>query len=225
MNLNNKPCDADGNELVFAEGEIDTGASDGGYSDAEDEDEDEDSGQQIELDKWILNAIELRVRKNNLLVAGRMAKKGAKNAQVFKEGWIVTLAIPAKMRRSTEPKRLPVWILGINRNTHTLMSRFGRIKGGFQSGQLNTVESETLGLDIPLGWPETGPKILLTQAVQLFNGRGTIASIQKASRDIEANQEKANKAVVTALDTVAKWVAKLPPVAQAIVSLVPASLV
>jgi hypothetical protein len=152
-----------------------------------------------------------------------MAKKGAKNAQVFKEGWIVTLAIPAKMRQSTEPKRLPVRILGINRNTHTLMSRFGRIKGGFQSGQLNKVESETLGLDIPLGWPETGPKILLTQAVQLFNSRGTIASIQKAGRDIEADQAKANKAVVAALDTVAKWVAKLPLGARVIVSPVPAS--
>jgi hypothetical protein len=47
LNSNNKPCDADGNELVFAEGEIDTGASDSRYSDAEDEDD----GQQIELDK------------------------------------------------------------------------------------------------------------------------------------------------------------------------------
>jgi len=45
------------------------------------------------------------------------------------------------------------------------MSRFGRIKGGFQAGQLNTVKSNTLGLDIPHAWPESGPKILLTQAV------------------------------------------------------------
>lgn len=74
------------------------------------------------------------------------------------------------------------------------------------------MESETLGLDILLGWPETGPKIFLTQAVPLFNSRGTIAFIQKAGRDIEADQAKANKAVVKALDTVAKWVAKLPPV-------------
>ena len=44
----------------------------------------------------------------------------------------------------------------------------------------------------------------------MFNGRGTIASIQKAGRDIAADQEKANKAVVAALNTVAKWVAKLP---------------
>jgi hypothetical protein len=44
----------------------------------------------------------------------------------------------------------------------------------------------------------------------LFNGRSTIASIQKAGRDIAADQEKADKAVVAALNTVAKWVAKLP---------------
>jgi hypothetical protein len=119
------------------------------------------------------------------------------------------------MRRTTEPKRLPVRILSINKHAYTLMSRFGRIKGAFQAGQLNTVESKTLGLDIAIRWPDTGPKILLTQAVQLFNGRGTLASIQKAGRDIAADQVKANKLVVEALDSVAKWVAKLPPVPPA----------
>ena len=52
---------------------------------------------------------------------------------------------------------------------------------------------------------------MLTQAVQFFNNRGTLASIQKAGCDIEADQAKANKHVVEALKTVAKWVAKLPP--------------
>jgi hypothetical protein len=52
---------------------------------------------------------------------------------------------------------------------------------------------------------------LLTQAVQFFNNRGTLASIQKAGRDIEADQAKANKHVVEALETIAKWAAKLPP--------------
>jgi hypothetical protein len=47
----------------------------------------------------------------------------------------------------------------------------------------------------------------------LFNGRSTIALIQKLGRDINADQAKANKAVVVALNTVAKWVAKLPPAA------------
>ena len=45
----------------------------------------------------------------------------------------------------------------------------------------------------------------------MFNSRGTIASIQKAGRDIAEDQAKANKAVVAALNTVTKWVAKLPP--------------
>jgi hypothetical protein len=84
------------------------------------------------------------------------------------------------------------------------MSRFGRLKGAFQSGQLNTVESKTLRLDIAKRWPDLGPKILLTQAVQLSNSRGTLASIQKAGRDIEADQAKANKHMVEALQTVAK---------------------
>jgi hypothetical protein len=69
------------------------------------------------------------------------------------------------MHQSTEPKRLPVWILTVTRGSHTSMSRFRRLKGGFQTGQLNTVEPNTLGLDIPLAWPKGAPKILLTQAV------------------------------------------------------------
>ena len=75
---------------------------------------------------------------------------------------MVTVAIPSKLRKSTKPKRLLVWIIGIAKHSHILMSRFGRIKGGFQAGQLNTVQSNTLGLDIPHAWPESGPKILLT---------------------------------------------------------------
>ena len=47
----------------------------------------------------------------------------------------------------------------------------------------------------------------------MFNSRSTIALIQNLGRDINANQAKADKAVVVALNTVAKWVAKLPLVA------------
>jgi hypothetical protein len=46
--------------------------------------------------------------------------------------------------------------------SHTLIFRFGRIKGGFQSRQLNIVQFNTLGLDIPYAWPKSGPKIVLT---------------------------------------------------------------
>jgi hypothetical protein len=45
---------------------------------------------------------------------------------------------------------------------------------------------------------------MFTQAVQWFNSRGTVASVQKPGRDIIANQTKADKAVVTVLSTVAK---------------------
>ena len=110
--------------------------------------------------------------------------------------------------------------MNINKQSHTLICRFGRIKGGFQAGQLNTVDSTTLGLNIPIGWPDAGPKILHTQAVQLFNSRGTVASIQKKGRDVQANQVKANKAVIEALNTVVLWVAKLPLVANLLAALV-----
>jgi hypothetical protein len=55
LNSDNKPCDANGNELLFAPREADTSASDGGYPDLNAEDEE----PAIELEKWILNAIEL----------------------------------------------------------------------------------------------------------------------------------------------------------------------
>jgi hypothetical protein len=56
LNSNNKPCNANRNELVFAAGEVDTSASNSGYLDL-DAEEDEESA--IELEKWIVNAIEL----------------------------------------------------------------------------------------------------------------------------------------------------------------------
>jgi hypothetical protein len=204
LNSDNKPCNADRNELVFPDS-VDTGASDSGYPELDTDTESPDNEpDRPELEKWILTAIEERVCKNNILVAGRMVQQVAKKAQIFERDCIVTVAIPAKLQRSTEPKCLPVRIIGITKHSYILMSRFGRIKGGFQAGQLNTVKSNILGLDILYTWPESGPKILLTQAVQLFNSRGTIASIQKAGRDIAADQEKADKAVVAVLNTVAK---------------------
>jgi hypothetical protein len=45
---------------------------------------------------------------------------------------------------------------------------------------------------------------MFTQAVQWFNRRSTVTSVQKPGRDIIANQAKANKAVVAALKTVAE---------------------
>jgi len=103
------------------------------------------------------------------------------------------------------------------------MSRFERVKGDFQSRQLSTVESETLSLDILHGWPEIGPKYSL-RGPYSYSIVTPLYYPSKAGQDIEADYAKANKAVVTALDTIAKWVAKLSPVAR-IVSPVPTSLV
>jgi hypothetical protein len=79
LNPDNKPCDADGNELVFLDG-VDSSASDGGYPELDaDVDVDveslDDKPNGPKLEKWILTAIEERVRKNNVLVAGRMMRK------------------------------------------------------------------------------------------------------------------------------------------------------
>jgi hypothetical protein len=52
---------------------------------------------------------------------------------------------------------------------------------------------------------------MLKQVVKFFNSYGTIASVQKLGRNIKANQVEVNKAVVDALETVVKWVAKLLP--------------
>jgi hypothetical protein len=112
---------------------VDTGASDGGYSDdanASDADPTVPNNQPV-LKEFILTAIEQQIRKNNVKVASRMVKKTTKKAQIFKESSVVTLAIPAKLRRSTKPKRLPVRILIITRGSFTLISRFRRLKGGF----------------------------------------------------------------------------------------------
>jgi hypothetical protein len=97
LNSDNKPCNVDGNKLVFLDG-VDTSASNGGYPklDADTESPDnEPNGPKLE--KWILTAIEERVRKNNILVAGRMVQRVAKKAQIFERDCIVTVAIPAKL--------------------------------------------------------------------------------------------------------------------------------
>jgi hypothetical protein len=89
---------------------VDSSASDSRYpeldADVDVAPNNEPNGPKLE--KWILTAIKEWVRKNNILVAGRMVRKTAKNAQIFKRDWIVTVAIPSKLQRSTKPKRLLV---------------------------------------------------------------------------------------------------------------------
>jgi hypothetical protein len=202
LNTDNKLYNTNRNKLVFAAGEVDTSTSNSSYPDPDKEDNNK-------VEKYIINTIELRVYQNNLLVAARIVKKRAKKAQVFKQGWVVILAILKKLQLSIKPKYLPVQIVSINKQLYILISRFGYIKGTFQAGQLNSVESNILGLDIAIDWPDTGPKILLTQAVQLFNNCSTLVSVQKANCNIQADQAKANKYIVEALNFVVFWVAKL----------------
>jgi hypothetical protein len=78
LNLDNKLCNANRNKLVFANS-VDTSANDGGYLDL-DLDADADVELAIKLKKWIINAIKLWICKNNVLVAARIMKKGAKKA-------------------------------------------------------------------------------------------------------------------------------------------------
>jgi hypothetical protein len=47
-----------------------------------------------------------------------------------------------------------------------------------------------------------------------------VASIQKKDRDVQANQVKADKGVMEALNTVVLWVAKRPLVANLLAALV-----
>jgi hypothetical protein len=107
LNSDNKPCNIDGTNLVFPDS-VDSSASDSGYLELDVDAELPKNENGPNLKKWILTAIEERVCKNNILVAGRMVKKTAKNAQIFKRDWIVIVAIPSKLRRSTKPKRLLV---------------------------------------------------------------------------------------------------------------------
>jgi len=65
LNADNKPCDANGNELVFAAREVDTSASDSSYPDPDEEDDNKASLENriaVEVEKCIINAIKLRVR-------------------------------------------------------------------------------------------------------------------------------------------------------------------
>ena len=63
---------------MFAKGEVDTNASDGGYLDLDELLKDE--LEQLELKKWILNAIKERICKNNILVAHKIVYKTSKKA-------------------------------------------------------------------------------------------------------------------------------------------------
>jgi hypothetical protein len=135
----------------------------------------------IEAEEYILTELEYHIRQNNTGVAARMVKKAGKKTRVFKKSWLVTLAIPSKLRLHTEPKCLLCQIVKVTKNQYFLDSTKGPISRSHSALQLNLVESADQSW-IPIAWPAGIPKLTINKAVQLINNRGTIASTQRAAR-------------------------------------------
>jgi hypothetical protein len=156
-----------------------------------------------EAEGYILTAIEQRIKANNILVAEKIVYKSKRKAILFADGILVTLAIPSKMRLSLEPKRMLCRIIKYIQGRYTLTFKFGRFKGTWTASQLNRIQDLESGVEIPLYWPDNGPTIALTQAVQLSNYRGTVASMHKPNRDAAAQRTKALAVAAKALEVVA----------------------
>jgi hypothetical protein len=146
------------------------------------------SETDIEEEEYTLTELERIVRKNNARVATQMVKKAHGQAWIFKKGWIITLAIPSKLRLRTEPKRIPCRIDNITKNQYFLSSTKGPLRGSHSASQLNPVEAPDQSL-IPMNWPDRTAKLTLNEVVQLINNRGTIGAAQRAAR-LAAHQPK-----------------------------------
>jgi hypothetical protein len=94
LNLENQPCNTNSNTLVFAN-RVDTGTSNSSYPD--NIEEADTNIDKPKLEEFIFTVLKQYIYKNNIFVAARIVKKTAKKAQIFKEGWIAILAIPAKL--------------------------------------------------------------------------------------------------------------------------------
>jgi hypothetical protein len=179
------------------------------YTDDEDDSDDNSDDEYPETDdeakEYILTAIEQRIKANNAIFAEKMVRKSKKQAVVFEDGSLVTLAIPAKIRLSLEPKRLLCRIIQCVRGRYTLTFKFGRIKGSWTASELNGIDTPESGRDIPSYWPDNGPTTPLTQAVQLSNYRGTVPSMRKPNRDVTTERTKALALAAKALEVVASF--------------------
>jgi hypothetical protein len=164
-----------------------------------------------EAEEYILTAIEQCIKANNAIVAEKIVQKSKKQAVVFEDGTLVTLAILAKIRLSLEPKCLLCCIIQYIRSRYTLTFKFGYIKGSWTASELNGIDTPESGRDILSYWPDNGPTTLLTQAVQLSNYRGTVLSMQKPNRDITTERTKALALAAKALEVVASFA---PPLAD-----------
>jgi hypothetical protein len=117
-----------------------------------------------------------------------MIKANSGRSAVFTNGTIATLQIPLKLRLATEPSRLPVRVLEYQNGQYKLQSRYGRLAGRFQGGELNSIDpsiSNLLGNSIRTEPEKKAGKevtIRFPAAVAKENNRGSINSAQKAGR-------------------------------------------
>ena len=117
-----------------------------------------------------------------------MIKANSRHSALFLDGTIATLWIPLKLQLTTEPSRLPVWILKYKNGQYKLQYQHSRLAGCYQGGELNSIDpliSDLLGNNIRTKPEEKLGKevtIKFPSAVAKENGRGTITSAQKAGR-------------------------------------------
>jgi hypothetical protein len=87
--------------------------------------DDEDEHIPTDTEDYVLTEIESRIAKNNLKVHARIAGKGKPDIAIFDKGKVVTLAIPKKLRLTSELRRLPVRVIKYSKGQYTLLSRHG----------------------------------------------------------------------------------------------------
>lgn len=122
-------------------------------------------------------ALEERIFQNNKKLAAKMIAKAGRKATEFKEGALVSLAIPRQLKLSTELKRLPCRVVKVIKGSYTLLCQFGHLRGRYRANNLNALQYESVNLP-----RSTTELISLTKAVQLMNSRGTISARQKTAR-------------------------------------------
>jgi hypothetical protein len=96
-----------------------------------------------------------------------MVAKTAKKETVFKEGSLITLAIPLKLRLSTKAKRLVCQVVRRYKHLYSLSTKYRLLKGLATARQMNPITSPDLAVlkDIRVDWPNNIVKISLTKVV------------------------------------------------------------
>ena len=109
-----------------------------------------------------------------------------KNSIEFQLGWIVSLAIPRKLRLAAEPSRIYCRLVGKSLKGLQLLTEFGELQGRYPTSEVNIVESsQEAGIQLPSMEEIKGnsiKKIGLAKAVTLLNKRGSILQAQVAGK-------------------------------------------